>query len=104
MPVYQGFLKFGTSANAAVKDTVTNKTAGTANMILRYSATSDINNIDLYVNGTKVKTLSLPKGTSYSDWKTVTTPISLQAGDNKIELKANATLPSSLYLDNFVIE
>lgn len=100
----QGFLKFGTSANAAVKDTVTNKTAGTANMILRYSATSDINNIDLYVNGTKVKTLSLPKGTSYSDWKTVTTPISLQAGDNKIELKANATLPSSLYLDNFVIK
>ena len=100
----QGFLKFGTSANAAVKDTVTNKTAGTANMILRYSAISDINNIDLYVNGTKVKTLSLPKGTSYSDWKTVTTQISLNAGDNKIELKANAALPSSLYLDNFVIE
>ena len=73
-------------------------------MILRYSATSDINNIDLYVNNVKVKTLSLPKGASYSDWKTVTTPITLKEGDNKIELKANSTLPSSLYLDNFVIE
>ncbi len=100
----QGFLKFGTRADAAVKDTVTNKTAGTANMILRYSATSDINNIDLYVNNVKVKTLSLPKGASYSDWKTVTTPITLKEGDNKIELKANSALPSSLYLDNFVID
>lgn len=100
----QGYLKFGTKADAAVKDTVTNKTAGTANMTLRYSADADINNVDLYVNGEKVTTLSLPKGESLSDWKTVEQEISLKEGDNKIELKASSALTGNLYLDNFVID
>ncbi len=99
----QGFMKFGTKANAAVKDTVTTKKAGTFDMNLRYSATSDIKNIDLYVNGSKVKTLSLPKGSSLSDWKMVTEKIALKEGDNKIELKANAALSSTIYLDCFTV-
>lgn len=100
----QGYVKFGTRADAAVKDTVTNDKAQKVNMTLRYSVTADINNVDLYVNGGKVTTLSLPKGESYSDWKTVTQEIDLIAGDNKIELKANSELAGSLYIDNFVIE
>lgn len=100
----QGYMKFGTRADAAVKDTVPNKTAETVNMTLRYAAVDDINNVDLYVNGVKVTTLSLTKGESYSDWKTVTQKIDLIGGDNKIELKAASELKSSLYLDNFVIE
>ncbi len=51
-----------------------------------------------------MKTLSLPKGSGYDDWKTISENINLKAGDNKIELKANATLPCSLYLDNFKVE
>jgi len=96
-------MKFGTKANAAVKDTVTTKKAGTFDMNLRYSATSDIKNIDLYVNGSKVKTLSLQKGSSLSDWKMITEKIALKEGDNKIELKANASLPSTIYLDCFTV-
>lgn len=100
----QGFMKFGKAGNAAVRDTVPNKKEETVNMTLRYAATSDIDNLDLYVNGVKVTTLSLPKGESNSDWKTVTEPITLQQGDNKIELKASSDLAADLYLDNFVIE
>ena len=100
----QGFLKFGTNASAAVKDTVATQKAGTFQMTLRYAVTADINTVDLYVNSTKVKTLSLSKGTSLSDWKTITQEISLIEGENKIELKANAALASTLYLDNFIVD
>lgn len=99
-----GFLKFGTKNTAAVKDTVKTTKAGIFKWTLRYSATSDIKCVDLYVNGSKVKTLSLPKGSSYDDWKTISENITLKAGENKIELKANNTLPCSLYLDNFKVE
>lgn len=99
-----GFLKFGTKNTAAVKDTVKTTKAGIFKWTLRYSATSDIKCVDLYVNGSKVKTLSLPKGSNYDDWKTISENITLKAGENKIELKANNTLPCSLYLDNFKVE
>ena len=99
-----GFLKFGTKNTAAVKDTVKTTKTGIFKWTLRYSATSDIKCVDLYVNGSKVKTLSLPKGSSYDDWKTISENITLKAGENKIELKANNTLPCSLYLDNFKVE
>lgn len=102
----QGYLKFGTNSEASVKDTVTSKTAGTKTMTLRYSTKSetDINQVDLYVNGAKVDTLSFAKGDSLSDWKTIEKQVTLKEGDNKVELKANTTLSGSLYLDNFVIE
>ena len=100
----QGFLKFGKNGNAAVKDIVTTKKAGEFTFKLRYSSTSDINNVDLYVNGSKVTTLRLGSTSGYSNWKTAEQKINLKAGDNKIELKANAGLSSSLYLDNFTVQ
>lgn len=99
----QGFLKFGKNANAAAKDTVRTNKAGEFTMKLRYSSTSDINNVDLYVNGTKVETMRLGNTNGYSNWKTYEKKVSLKAGDNKIEFKANAALPSSLYIDNFTM-
>ena len=99
-----GFLKFGTKNTAAVKDTVKTTKAGIFKWTLRYSATSDINCVDLYVNGSKVKTLSLPKGSSYGDWKTISENITLKAGENKIELKASSELAGNLYIDCFTVE
>ena len=99
-----GFVKFGTKNTAAVKDTVKTTKAGSFKWTLRYSATSDVKCVDLYVNGSKVKTLSLSKGSSYDDWKTISENITLKSGENKIELKANNTLPCSLYIDNFKVE
>lgn len=100
----QGFMKFGTNSGAAVKDTVTTGKTGTFSLTLRYSATSAIDNVDLYVNGTKVQTLNLPKCNSLSDWKTVTQQIVLREGENKIELKTASALTSTLYLDNFTVD
>lgn len=99
-----GFVKFGTKDSAAVKDTVKTSKAGTFKWTLRYSATSDIKCVDLYVNGTKEKTLSLPAGSGYDDWKTISENLNFKVGENKIELKANAELPCSLYIDNFKVE
>ncbi len=96
-------MKFGVNSNAAVKDTVFTEKSGTFNMTLRYSVTSDTNNVDLYVNGYKVNLFSLSKGSSLSDWKTISQQITLNKGDNKIELKANAALPSTLYIDCFTL-
>lgn len=100
----QGFLKFGKNANAAAKDTVRTNKAGEFTMKLRYSSTSDINNVDLYVNGTKIETMKLGNTNGYSNWKTYEKKVTLKAGDNKIEFKANANLPSSLYIDNFTMD
>lgn len=57
-----GFVKFGTKDSAAVKDSVNTTKAGSFKWTPRYSATSDVNCVDLCVNGAKVRTLSLPKG------------------------------------------
>lgn len=96
-----GFMKFGTKDSAAARDTVNTSKAGEFELTLRYSAVSDINGVDLYVNGGKVKTLLLPSTSSYSTWKTISSTVSLAAGENTIEFIANSTLPSSLYLDCF---
>lgn len=100
----QGFLKFGSNANSAAKDTVKTKKAGEFTLNLRYSSTSDINNVDLYVNGSKVETMRLSNTNGYSNWKTHSTKVALKEEENKIEFKANAALPSSLYIDNFTMD
>ncbi|MGN1481265.1 glycoside hydrolase family 98 domain-containing protein [Porcipelethomonas sp.] len=100
----QGFIKFGTKSDAAVKDTVSTEKAGTFKLTLRYAVTADINNVDLYVNGSKVKTLSLPRCSSLSNWKTISENITLKAGDNAIEIKAASVLADNLYIDCFTID
>ncbi len=100
----QGFLKFGKNANAAVEDTVRTQSAGDFTLNLRYSIPAASSGVDLYVNGSKVSTLSLQQCSSYSEWKTVSQTITLAQGDNKIEFKANSALSASLYIDNFTVE
>ncbi len=69
----QGFLKFGKNANAAVKDIVTTQSAGDFTLKLRYAAVSDVGNVDLYVNGSKIETMQLASTNGYSNWKTYET-------------------------------
>ena len=100
----QGFLKFGKNASAMAKDTVRTGKAGDFTLKLRYSNTSDINNVDLYVNNSKVTTLKLSNTNGYSNWKTVEQKITLKQGDNRVEFRANGALSSSLYIDNFTVD
>jgi len=100
----QGYMKFGTKGTAAVRDTVYTSKGGSFTMKLRYAVMADTDEIELYVNGSRVTALSLKGTESYSDWGIWEQGIVLEEGENIIELKAFSDLESSLYLDNFVLE
>lgn len=100
----QGYLKFGTKATAAVRDTVNTAKGGSFTMKLRYAAAADTEGLALYVNGEEAARLSLKGTSSYSDWAVWEQQISLKEGANIIELRAVTELTSPLYLDNFVLE
>ncbi len=95
----QGYLIFGRE-NASVKDTVSVLEEGEHVLGIRYSVTSDAT-LALYVNGTKVGNITLPKS---SGWSTKKFNVTLKKGSNKIELKAESWLSSKLLLDNFTLK
>lgn len=100
-----GYIKFGTSSSASVRDVVTVLRNGTYRIETRYSVTgANISTIGLYVNGTKVATPVFTQTASYSDWAVNKQNVALNAGANTIEFRANATGASSVYFDNFVLD
>lgn len=99
----QGFIKFGTKASAAVRDTVSTAKGGMFTLQLRYASEAANESVDLYVNGFKIATLSLEATDTLSSWTVCEQQIPLHTGDNIIELKASEKLPGMLYLDNFVV-
>ena len=100
----QGYLNFGTNSSAGVRDVVTVLNDGTYNLKTRYTALSNINSIDLYVNGIKVTTPSFLQTDSLSAWGVNTQSIELKKGKNNIEYKANSTGISTIYFDNITVE
>lgn len=99
-----GFLRFGSNGDAAVRDEVSMADAGNYSLRIRYCAAATINTVDLYVNGTKVHTPEFVQ-TGVGNWQTTSVAVSLDAGKNKVELRANGSnAASDLYLDNIVIE
>lgn len=100
----QGYLKFGTSSTASVRDTVTVLKNGTYRLETRYSSVGGgVGTIDLYVNGSKLADLSFTDTGSYSNWAVDARNITLNAGANIIEYRAGATAPYSIYFDNFMV-
>jgi hypothetical protein len=100
----QGYLRFGTNSAAGVRDTVTVLKSGTYRLETRYSVTgATINTIDLYVNGTKTATPAFTQTATLSDWAINKQIITLNAGANTIELRANAAGASSIHFDNIVV-
>lgn len=61
--------------------------AGTFQITFRYSAATGTAARNLYVNGTLVGQISFPGTSSWSDWQTVATTVSLNAGQNTVELE-----------------
>jgi len=99
-----GFLKFGTSSSASIRDTVTVPTAGTYKLLTRYLASSGaVSTIDLYVNGTKVVTPKFAKTANDSIWAVDTQSLALKAGANVVMFKANATGSYGVNFDNVVL-
>jgi hypothetical protein len=85
---FVGGLGQGNSAGATW--TVLGAPAGPAQVTLRYSNYIGAlggpapRTIDLVVNGTDVGPVTLPGTSSWDDWSTVTTSVSLTAGDNTV--------------------
>ncbi|WP_320534849.1 glycoside hydrolase family 98 domain-containing protein [Robbsia andropogonis] len=99
-----GYLNFGGSDSASIRDTVTVPSGGAYTLMTRYvDADASVNNIDLYVNGIKVATPLFAQTTTNSDWATDQQAINLNAGKNIIEFRSNGTRSSNLYFDNIVI-
>lgn len=100
----QGYLEFGTSSTACVRDIVTTAYAGTYPLNIKYTTVgSNVTTIDLYVNGVKVATPTFTATSNTSTWATKTQNVTLNAGSNTIELKANATRANTIYFDNMVV-
>lgn len=100
----QGYLQFGTSGTAAVRESVVALKAGTHRLETRYAVTgANVNTIDLYVNGIKVATPAFTLTPTLSDWALNKQNVSLNAGTNTIEFRANGAAASSVYFDGIVV-
>lgn len=100
----QGYLRFGTSSAASVRDYVAVLNDGTYLLETRYTVTgANVNTIDLYVNGSKVATPSFTQTSSLSNWAVDSQNVDLNTGVNSIEFRANATAAQTIYFDNMVI-
>ncbi len=86
-----GFVNYDNAVGSAVEFTVPAAAAGSANVVLRFANGTTANRpMDITVNGTKVASAVAFGGTgNWDTWQTVTIPVTLTAGTNKI--KATAT-------------
>ncbi len=100
----QGYLQFGTSNTASVRDNVSVLNDGTYTLETRYTVTGgDVNTIDLYVNGSKATTPTFTQTSSLSSWAVNSQHVVLNKGVNTIELKASTAAAQTIYFDNMVI-
>lgn len=102
-----GYLNFGQNSDAAVRDYVSVNTAGTYSIKIKYNApVATVNTVDLYVNGAKVATPEFTQTNPGDDpWQTVAIGgVSLNQGQNTVELKANGSAAGAFYLDNMIVE
>ncbi|MGW3997421.1 glycosyl hydrolase 2 galactose-binding domain-containing protein [Amycolatopsis sp. NPDC004772] len=86
-----GFVNYDNAVGSAVEFTVPAAAPGSANVVLRFANGTTANRpMDITVNGTKVASAVAFGGTgNWDTWQTVTIPVTLTAGTNKI--KATAT-------------
>ena len=100
----QGYMIFGKSSGAAVKDTISVLESGKYTLSLRYAIKgSDANNLTLYINGRQVSSPSLKKTGSAGKWGTYKVNVTLNEGENTFELKAKSSASQDIYLDNIII-
>ena len=100
----QGYLKFGTSEKAAVRDCVPTEKSGMFKLKLRYMSEVESDSIDLYVNGFKVADIVLHATDMTSGWTVFEHDIPLMAGENIIEIKATTSGGGEICFDNIVVE
>ncbi|MEA5363405.1 carbohydrate-binding protein [Amycolatopsis sp., V23-08] len=85
-----GFVNYDNATGSAVEFSVDAAAAGSTNVVLRYANGTTVNRpMDVSVNGTKVASALAFGGTgNWDTWQTVTIPVTLTAGTNKIKTTA----------------
>ncbi|MER5941673.1 glycosyl hydrolase family 28 protein [Streptomyces sp. NPDC001928] len=98
-----GFVNTPNAAGAYVEWTVNTAQAGTANLVIGYAnGTTTDRPMDLAVNGTVVRAdASFAPTGAWTTWSTVTVPVALMAGANKVKVAATgaAGCPNLDHLD-----
>ncbi|GLX68209.1 CBM35 domain-containing protein [Paenibacillus glycanilyticus] len=90
--------------NAATAFAVSAGAAGSYTTAVRYAnGTGSAKTLSLYVNGTKVKQISLPATADWNSWTTQTETVSLNAGSNTIAYKFDSADSGNVNVDNIVV-
>ncbi len=96
-----GFVKGFTSIGAAAGFSVNVEDAASYDVKLRYSnGNTDSKTLSLYLNGSKVKQISLSKTGSWSAWSEELETLSLNAGNNVIEYKYDSGDSGKVNIDS----
>jgi hypothetical protein len=98
----QGYLIFGTNTTASVRDVVNVPRSGVYRLETRYLATNaTVNTIDLFINGAKVITPTFTA--TRNGWALNKQQLSLSAGTNTLEFRANDNAKGNILFDNIVV-
>ncbi|AGZ41278.1 family 16 glycoside hydrolase [Actinoplanes friuliensis] len=102
-----GFVAGIDTVGAATTFSVTVPSAGTYPATLRYSngpnPSAGVKTMSLYVNGAKVRQVSLPSTANWDTWTTKVESVSLKAGGNTIAYKMDTGDIGNINLDNLAI-
>ncbi|KAI7282693.1 hypothetical protein KC345_g3352 [Hortaea werneckii] len=91
--------------NAAVQFTVSASSTGSYTALLRYANGSGAaQTLSLYINGTKLKQISLPATADWNTWATQTETVSLNSGSNTVRYKFDTTDTGNVNLDNVIVD
>ena len=92
------------SNTARVAFTVNVATAGSYTLTLRYSAgLGSSSNTGLYVNDSKIKTITCSGTSSWNAWADETETVMLKAGNNTVAYKAETSSASCINLDKLTV-
>lgn len=102
----QGYISYGRSGSAAVRDEFLLSAEGMHTVQIRYRAPqASVSTVDLYVNGAKMGTVQFTATPDDNNvWETVSMPATFKTGVNTVELRSTAAAPGDLYIDNIIIE
>lgn len=98
-----GFVDLFETQGDYVEFDVRAKTAGSYNVDFRYSSGTAAASRAIYVNGVKVTNLAMPKTTNWDTWGTVTLPLLLNEGSNKIKISFDQGNAEGINLDDIVV-
>lgn len=90
--------------NASTVLSVSASSAGSYTTALRYTNGSGATQtLSLYINGTKLKQISLPATSDWNTWAVETETVTLNSGSNTITYKFDTTDTGNVNLDNIIV-